>query len=101
MLGRVDLVRAGATLRAIRIARRERLRDVSARSGLSMSAISRIERGEGRRALIGAYETLAMALAASVELVIRWRGADLDRLMNAAHSAMHERVAVMFAQLRG
>jgi hypothetical protein len=31
-----------------------------------------------------------------LDLIPRWRGGELDRLMNAAHSAMHERLARSF-----
>jgi hypothetical protein len=39
---------------------------------------------------------VAAALDARVELLARWRGGDLDRLMSAAHSALHESVARWF-----
>jgi transcriptional regulator with XRE-family HTH domain len=95
----MDLVRLGARLRAIRIARRERLRDVSARSGLSISTLSRTERGEARRTAADSLERHAAALGASLDITVRWRGADLDRLVNAGHSALHEAVARIFGRL--
>jgi transcriptional regulator with XRE-family HTH domain len=97
----VDLVRLGARLRAIRIERRERLVDVARRSGLSASAISRNERGKSRRSTIENLDRHAGALDASLDLTLRWRGADVDRLINAGHSALHEIVARLFSTLRG
>jgi hypothetical protein len=38
---------------------------------------------------------------ARVDLVIRWQGGDLGRLINARHSAMHEVMARMFSALDG
>jgi transcriptional regulator with XRE-family HTH domain len=89
----VDLVHVGATLRAIRVARRERLEDVARRSGLSASVIGRIERGVAAQTPVGSYSRLAAALGATTQLWVRWQGADLDRLTNAAHGALHECVA--------
>jgi transcriptional regulator with XRE-family HTH domain len=99
--GRVDLVRLGARLRAIRIARGERLVDVARRSGLSASAVSRNERGKARRSTIETLDRHAGALEASLELNLRWRGADPDKLINAAHSALHELIARLFTRLTG
>jgi transcriptional regulator with XRE-family HTH domain len=93
----MDLVRLGARLRAIRIARGERLIDVAARSGLSKSTISRDELGESRRSPVGNLERHAAALGASLEATLWWPGGDIDRLINAAHSALHEAVARLFA----
>ena len=39
---------------------------------------------------------VAAALDIRVDLVPRWRGGDLDRLLNRAHSRLHESVARMF-----
>ena len=36
-----------------------------------------------------------------VELVARWRGGDLDRMVNARHAALHEAVALLFARHSG
>jgi transcriptional regulator with XRE-family HTH domain len=93
----MDLVRVGASFRAIRVARRERISDVAARTGLARSVISRIERGDGHQSAISVYERLAAALAASTDLRIQWHGAELDRLLNAAHSSMHDEIAKVFA----
>jgi hypothetical protein len=41
----------------------------------------------------------ARGLGADVDVYVRWRGGDLDRLLNARHAAMHERVASLWAML--
>jgi transcriptional regulator with XRE-family HTH domain len=94
----MDLVRVGRLLRAIRVSRRERLIDIEARSHVSRSEISRIERAQAH-ALPETYDRLARSLGASIEMYLRWPDGDLDRLLNAAHSAMHERIGRLFARL--
>jgi hypothetical protein len=44
---------------------------------------------------------VASVLEIRLDLDARWRGGDLGRLLNAAHSAMHERIAGRFARLPG
>jgi transcriptional regulator with XRE-family HTH domain len=83
------------------MSRRLRIVDVAALCGLSRSEISRIERGESRGTAVIHYDRIAGALGATAEIFIRYRGANLDRLVNAAHSAMHERVGRLFARLPG
>lgn len=43
----------------------------------------------------------AAALGVRVDVVPRWQGGDLDRLLNAGHSAMHEQVARMLQGVPG
>ncbi len=95
----VDLVRVGASLRAIRVARRERIEDVAARSGLSASGLSRIERGVADGTPVAGYARVAATLGASLDLWVRWRGAELDTLINATHSGLHEGIARRFGAL--
>ena len=101
MLPAVDLIRLGARLRAIRVAQRARIVDVAGRCGLSPSAISRHERGLAHRTPVATLDRHAAALGATLDLTVRWRGADLDRLVNAAHSALHEAIARLFNGLPG
>ena len=42
---------------------------------------------------------MASALDVDLDLVVRWRGGDLARLINARHAAMHERLATVFSEL--
>jgi hypothetical protein len=41
------------------------------------------------------------ALGGNIDFVVRWQGGELDRLLNARHSAMHESVARRFRGLVG
>jgi transcriptional regulator with XRE-family HTH domain len=64
--------------------------DLGARAGLSRESVSRIERGEIGAVTIGTLRRIASALGASLNVELRWRGEQLDRLMDAAHAALQE-----------
>jgi transcriptional regulator with XRE-family HTH domain len=91
---RTNLPRA---VRALRLRRGWRQADLAARAGLSRSAISRIERGQLDGVLIGNVARLAGALGASADLQLRWRGAELDRLVDARHASLQNHVADMLS----
>ena len=88
--------RLGAALRRIRISRRLRQDDVAALAGVSQSVVSRIERGHVDGLTLRNVERVCAALDVRVDLVPRWRGGDLERLLNAGHSGMHEAIARWF-----
>jgi transcriptional regulator with XRE-family HTH domain len=92
----VDDFRVGTVIRRVRQSRGWRQRDLAERSGISISAISRIERGEIGPQSIASIRAVAGALDIRIDLVPRWRGGDLDRLLNRGHSALHESVARRF-----
>jgi transcriptional regulator with XRE-family HTH domain len=92
----MDDFRLGTVIRLVRQARGWRQRDLSDRSGVSQSAVSRIERGQVGTQSIDIVRAVAAALDIRVELMPRWRGGDLDRLLSRGHSALHESVARTF-----
>ena len=63
---------------------------------MSPSTVSRLERGHVGPQSVDAIRGVAAALDVRVELVPRWRAGDLDRLLNARHSGLHETVARWF-----
>ena len=85
--------RTGAAFRAVRIRRGWRQADVAARARVSRWVVSQIERGEIGRMSLDTVERVAAALEMRLQVIARWRGGDLDRLLNARHSAFHELVA--------
>ena len=93
----MDDQRLGATIRAIRVRRGWRQADLAARSGVSPATISRLERGHPGSLTLNMIRRVAGALDVRVDLVPRWRAGDLDRLLNAKHSQLHELVARWFA----
>jgi transcriptional regulator with XRE-family HTH domain len=92
----VDDQRIGTIVRAVRIKRRWRQIDLARKAGASSSTISRIERGHFDRLSTRTLRAVAAALDIRLELVARWRAGDLDRLLNARHSQLHELVAESF-----
>jgi transcriptional regulator with XRE-family HTH domain len=94
----MDDLRFGSTIRSVRIRKRLTQEDVSKLAGVSRGTVSRIERGHLDQVSLGSIRAVAKALDVRVDLVPRWRGGDLDRLLNSRHSALHEQVARSFAE---
>lgn len=88
----VDDHQFGARFRAVRIRRGWRQRDVAARAGLSDATVSRLERGRLDLLTLHAIRAVARALEIRVGMSAWWRGADLDRLVNARHATLAEAV---------
>lgn len=91
----------GVALRALRVRRGWRQEDLARRSGLSVERIARLEMGRLDEAGLRGLRTAARALDADLVMRLRWRGEDLDRLLNAAHSRLHEAFARFVAGLPG
>jgi len=83
-------------MRRIRQRRGWRQVDLAMKAGVSPATISRVERGHLRMLSLDIVRAVAATLDVRVELTPRWRGGDLDRLLNANHSRLHEAVARMF-----
>jgi transcriptional regulator with XRE-family HTH domain len=93
--------RFGSAIRFLRIRRGWRQQDLADRAGVSQSAISRIERGHLGSVSLDTIRAVAAALDMRVDVVARWRAGDLDRMLGAAHSALHEAVARRLNDLEG
>lgn len=83
----------GLVLRALRLRRGLRQRDVAARAGCSQSVVSRLEAGHVTEATVELLRRVFLALEARLDLAPRWRGAELERLLDADHASVVERVA--------
>ena len=95
----MDDVRVGVAIRMVRFRRGLRQTDVASLAGVSPSTVSRIERGHLGSVSLEAVRAVARVLEVRIELVARWKAGDLERLINARHSNLHELVARMFADL--
>jgi transcriptional regulator with XRE-family HTH domain len=95
----MDLARLGGVLRAIRIRQRLRQQEVAMRAGVSRATIARAEGGAIRSLPIETLIDIGLALGIQIDIAARWRGGDVDRFLNAGHSATHEQVSAMFARL--
>lgn len=94
----MDDARLGSAIRAIRQRRGWRQRDLATRAGVSDATVSRIERGHLDSLSLRTVRVVAHALDVRVDLLARWRAGDLDRLLNARHSALHDSVAAWFRE---
>jgi hypothetical protein len=75
--------------------------DIAAHTRVSASSISRLEGGAASEMTLRAIRTIAAAYGVRVDVIARWRGGDLDRLLSAHHSAMHESVSRWLARFPG
>jgi transcriptional regulator with XRE-family HTH domain len=89
----MDDQRLGSALRAVRQRRDWRQWDLATKAGVSASTISRVERGHVGSLSVDTVRRIAAALDIRVDFVARWRAGDLDRLLNARHSRLHDAVA--------
>jgi transcriptional regulator with XRE-family HTH domain len=88
----MDDARVGTVFRAVRIRQRWTQTALAKRAGVSRSTVSRLERGQIMSLPLVTVRQLANALGVWIELAPRWRGADTERLLNSAHTALHASV---------
>jgi transcriptional regulator with XRE-family HTH domain len=92
----VDDLRIGSSIRAIRIRKRMRQEDVAVAAGVSRATVSRAERGHFGSLSLDTLRSVCASLDIRIDLVPRWRGGDLELVVNARHAAMHEAIARSF-----
>jgi transcriptional regulator with XRE-family HTH domain len=80
--------RVGRALRAIRQARRLRQGDVAAAAGFSRATVSAIEGGRWQATTVRTLAAVFDAVGADLDVIVRYRGAELDRLLDAGHAAI-------------
>ncbi len=97
----MDDVRIGSTLRLIRIRKHLRQSDVARRAGVRRETLSRLEHGALGRTRLDVVRAVAAALGATVDVKLRWQGAELDRVANAAHADLHEALSRLLARRTG
>jgi transcriptional regulator with XRE-family HTH domain len=83
----------GRRIRALRQHRGWRQVDLAARSGESRDVVSRIERGRIGEMPVRRVDAIARALDADLVISVRWRGGELDRLLDEGHAAILGRAA--------
>lgn len=93
--------RLGAAFRAVRIRRGWRQIDVATRANVSSSMISLIERGHVGFVTLDRLRRVATVLEIRLDVVARWRGGELERLLNSRHAALTEDVARWVTGLTG
>lgn len=93
----VDLVRLGIVIRALRRRRRWRQLDLAKVSRVSQGTVSLIERGQGDKLSHGTLVRMAAALDARLTIDLRWRGGELDRLVDGDHASVVAAAAQILA----
>lgn len=88
----MDDQRVGAAIRAVRIRKRWRQSDVATRAGVSAGLVSGVENGHLGRVTVDALRAICRALDIRLDVLVRWRGGELDRLLNARHNLLGEAV---------
>ena len=91
----VDRIRFGLQVRALRIRKGLRQHDVARAAGVSRPLISKIEHGDIDTLTLGRLFEVSRAVEAVLDLRLRWRGEQLDRLLDEAHSGLVEAVVEM------
>ena len=84
----MDDVRIGRIGRYLRQRLGWRQEDLGDRIGLSQGSISLFERGRIEGMPVGTVRKIVGGLDAELVLFVRWRGGDLDRLLDAGHARL-------------
>lgn len=93
--------RVGAAIRAMRIKRGWRQRDLAARASVSPATVSLIERGHLDAVSMRAFRRVTAALEVRADVNLWLPHGELDRLVNAGHAALHEAMARFLKTLPG
>lgn len=94
----MDDLRVGGAIRAVRRRKSWAQAELARRAKVSRSMVSRMERGHIGSMPLDKVRRVAAALDIRIDVYARWRAGDLDRLLNAKHSELHELVARWFAE---
>jgi transcriptional regulator with XRE-family HTH domain len=97
MIRVMDSVRFGRQVRALRHRKGWRQEDLARAAKVSRSAVARVEQGLAERVTVATLEQIARPLAARLICRLDWNGEALDRLLDADHAALVERVVRILA----
>ena len=89
-------LRAGKVLRLVRRRRGLTQSDLAKMAGVSQQTVSLLERGNADSATLRLIKEVAAPLGITVDLALRWKGPELDRLADARHARI---VAAVVAKL--
>lgn len=88
----MDPVRFGQSMRALRRRKRWTQQRLADAVGVSRPVIGRIERGHGDGVTVRTLVRVAAVLGATVSVRVLWHGEGLDRLLDASHADLTDRV---------
>jgi transcriptional regulator with XRE-family HTH domain len=86
--------RIGRAIRALRHRRDWTQAVLGRRAGCSHSVISRLERGNLKACSLARLDRILDVLDARLVAYVDWRGGELDRLLDADHALLQERLAL-------
>ncbi len=89
----------GRIARALRHRLLLRQLDVADRVDVGHDVVSRVERGRLAGIRLGTLRSVFMAFDAEVVVLIKWRGGELDRLLDRRHASLAERLVHRLEQL--
>ena len=92
-------VRFGRTIRALRIRRGWRQQDLGDAAGVSQGLVSLVERGFLDGITLRMLRRTAEATGAELTLLVRWRGGEIDRLLDEGHASLVGLVASLLEAL--
>lgn len=81
-------VRIGRIVRTLRRRRNWRQVDLAARARVSQQAVSLVETGRCRQLSVTTLDRMLAALEAELEITVRWRGGELDKVLDAGHATL-------------
>jgi transcriptional regulator with XRE-family HTH domain len=96
----MDDRRVGLVIRALRRRRGWRQVDLSRAANVSQSEVSRAERGHLENVSLTSLRKILGALDARVTFDVRWRGGELDRVVDARHALLVARARDALASSR-
>lgn len=89
--------RAGKVLRAVRRRRGLTQADLAGLAGVAQQTVSLLERGKASDATLRTVKQVAAPLGITVDLILRWKGPELDRLVDARHAGIVKAVVSRLA----
>jgi transcriptional regulator with XRE-family HTH domain len=95
----VENQKFGRQVRVLRQRLGWRQADLALRCRISQATVSRLERGAIRGTSWDALQRVAVALGAELDMKLRWRGEELDRLLDAPHAAIVDRLVEILTPL--
>jgi DNA-binding XRE family transcriptional regulator len=91
----------GATFRAVRVRLGRTQQEIADAAGVTQTLVSRLERGQLASSTFAGVRRVAAALEIWLEVTPRWRGVELDRLINSAHASLQGSVLLSFERFVG
>jgi transcriptional regulator with XRE-family HTH domain len=86
-------MRVGRIVRSLRRHHDWRQVDLGRRAVCSQQAVSLIECGHGSRLSCRTLERVVVALDAELDVSVRWRGGEIERLLDEGHAALESAIA--------